>query len=594
MFCFRMSYLILILQAFAYNNTGIRQRGNGCFWAKYLDENTIVSNVIDCNFAKLNNLCMKEAKICPAAKAAHLSASVQSSTINERKKRSIECSDENSINSECDATNSVTNIDPENPLELIFNPAKSGDREELMKEAKKEYQDNFSGMDIKSSYDALFEILWYTQVPCFDVGNVTSVRQFEYGMIKSCMWKGIKLPCSNIFTASPTDRGMCCSFNVQAAEKMFKSGDYQNMIQKMQERDRSLAFDLNESWSKPARETQNFKPEAGVAKGLTLVLDSHSDVLSGSSISDDFQGFLAVVNDNKQFPITTQKSVLIRPGHYNLVSIHATKVSARRDIEKYEPAKRLCYFNEESSLNAHKNYSQSNCKLECQVNQVLIALKAKNHSVCSPWFFPTIKAEYPMCDPWEAQEFQNQMRIIGDAECNHCYPDCDTTEIQATASAAPFTRCDFKNVDISPLCTIDTASISDPPKWGHVVLEEYKAKGDIPSYVMDIVKTNKRKYIMEGDKRKEGQRGKELFPATNNQDMSYDAYEKDIATVTFFFESSNSFEFLRQSKTTMINYISQVGGLLGLCLGFSLISAIEIIYWFTLKLFRSMISDSIK
>ena len=88
------------------------------------------------------------------------------SPINERKKRSTECSDEDSINSECDATNSVTNIDPENPLELIFNPAKSGDREELMKEAKKEYQDNFSGMDIKSSYDALFEILWYTQVPC--------------------------------------------------------------------------------------------------------------------------------------------------------------------------------------------------------------------------------------------------------------------------------------------------------------------------------------------------------------------------------------------------------------------------------------------
>ena len=168
----------------------------------------------------------------------------------------------------------------------------------------------------------LFEILWYTQVPCFDVANVTSDKQHEHAMIKSCMWKGIKIPCSKVFTASPTDRGMCCTFNVQAAEKMFKTGDYQTMIKKMQDQDESKAFDLFESWPELKYDYQKFGPEAGVSNGLHLLLDSHSDLLSGSSISDDFQGFIAVVNDNKQFPITSQKSVLIRPGHHNLVSIN--------------------------------------------------------------------------------------------------------------------------------------------------------------------------------------------------------------------------------------------------------------------------------
>ena len=39
---------------------------------------------------------------------------------------------------------------------------------------------------------------------------------------------------------------------------------------------------------------------------------------------------------------------------------------------------------------------------------------------------------------------------------------------------------------------------------------------------------------------------------------------------------------------TINNYISQVGGLMGLCLGFSFLSAIELIYWFTFRLIKNM------
>jgi hypothetical protein len=143
-------------------------------------------------------------------------------------------------------------------------------------------------------------------------------------------------------------------------------------------------------------------------------------------------------------------------------------------------------------------------------------------------------------------------------------------------------------VDISPLCTIEPEKVPYPPKWGQNVLQEYNTKGKVPDYVMEKVASNKRLNVKNEDKRSTTQHGKELFTLTNNEEKVYDAYEKDIATVTFFFESSNAFDFLRQSKTTMIGYISQVGGLLGLCLGFSFISAVEILYWFTFKFVRNM------
>ena len=37
---------------------------------------------------------------------------------------------------------------------------------------------------------------------------------------------------------------------------------------------------------------------------------------------------------------------------------------------------------------------------------------------------------------------------------------------------------------------------------------------------------------------------------------------------------------------TWLDFISSLGGICGLCLGISFISVIEIVYWFTLRLFR--------
>ena len=215
---------------------------------------------------------------------------------------------------------------------------------------------------------------------------------------------------------------------------------------------------------------------------------------------------------------------------------------------------------------------------------------------CMPWYFPiTNDSNARLCDPWEAREFRKIMSKIPVNNCSHCLPDCNATMYKASTTAAPIRRCDYKNLGVNFLCTFDEqiqGKRLEPSMWADNVLKQYMEEvKEIPDYLKTLEqRSNKRLYVDEKAA------GKQVFSASNVEidgsgqkiPKSYDAYEKDIAMVTFFFESSTIFEFKREQRMTLVGYISQMGGLLGLCMGFSFISAVEILYWFTIRMARNI------
>ena len=229
-------------------------------------------------------------------------------------------------------------------------------------QAKAEFKESFRKMNLDKSYKALFEILWYTQLPCFDVENVTSEFPDQYGMLKGCFWKDKEVPCSKVFDTFPTDQGMCCTFNMEKAEKMFQNGKYTDMVQYMQTRDQNMSYDRK--FDMP--ELFDLISEAGRSKGLHVILDAHSNLLAGGSVPHDFDGFVAIIDSKNQYPMTARKSVLLRPGHNNFVSMSATKITSG-NIQSIEPEKRNCFFSGERQMDIHNNYTQANCIFECQL-----------------------------------------------------------------------------------------------------------------------------------------------------------------------------------------------------------------------------------
>ena len=175
------------------------------------------------------------------------------------------------------------------------------------------------------------------------------------------------------------------------------------------------------------------------------------------------------------------------------------------------------------------------------------------------------------------------------SRCSHCLPDCSSTMYDSSVTTAPFRRCDYKNLGVSPLCSLN--SDIQPQIWSENLFKEYaSADTELPEYVTNLVgdrtypRTNKRHYVHN-----QGQDVDEIVFSVQNQypDNTYDAYEKDIATVTFFFDSPTAFVYERKARMTWVDFISQMGGLFGLCMGFSLISFIEIGYWLTIRMAKN-------
>ena len=81
-------------------------------------------------------------------------------------------------------------------LDTLLNPSKKGDKQKSMDQAReccthddtgdvvgtylqarRMYRSSFEALDMEAAYSSMFELLWYSQLPCFDVERYTSTHR---------------------------------------------------------------------------------------------------------------------------------------------------------------------------------------------------------------------------------------------------------------------------------------------------------------------------------------------------------------------------------------------------------------------------------
>jgi hypothetical protein len=318
-------------------------------------------------------------------------------------------------------------------------------------------------VDFTAPFEAAFTTLWNAKLPCFDTVGMTAIDEGERGILKKCVWKGRTLPCSAIFTTFPTDQGMCCSFNMKAADEIFMDSQYTVLVKKLQDRDQNSSFENSTlpDWFINRNEPRS---QPGRNMGLQVFLDAHSDIIESLSVSRDFEGFTGLVTNPGSFPLTEIKGFEIRPGHNNKVAVSAVVIDADDNMRDLDPETRGCLFSDETDrIKLHKSYNQANCFLECALMFGQKKLKEGNNLTlaCTPWFFPFLNDGYSLCDPWQTVRIMQIMENdVTDDECSYCLPDCIQTIYQQTVSAQPIRRCDERNLQLTELCNLNSPDVS--------------------------------------------------------------------------------------------------------------------------------------
>ena len=131
-------------------------------------------------------------------------------------------------------------------LNKMLDPSREQERLNGNKISMARYRKEFRSINMVEGYPNFFEIMWYSQMPCFDVIGLTSQAKDEMSIVKRCLWKGRNVNCSAIFDTRPTDRGMCCTFNMEKVKDIFKESRYRETVFNMQQKDKNYSFDNTE------------------------------------------------------------------------------------------------------------------------------------------------------------------------------------------------------------------------------------------------------------------------------------------------------------------------------------------------------------
>ncbi|XP_012136271.1 pickpocket protein 28 isoform X2 [Megachile rotundata] len=351
-----------------------------------------------------------------------------------------------------------------------------------------------------------------------------NVSQSCNEMLHLCKWHGNITDCEKLFNPTMTDEGICCNFNsVHKKYLFYNPRDWSDL---------NITFPYTSiDWtpetgydSNVAVDSIPWRPYgAGQFYGLTLVLDA--DVAEYYCSSTASVGFKMLLHNPVETPKIAEFAFSVTPGEETRVIIAPRISTASKSITSVPQRKRKCFFTFERKLRYYRTYTQRNCVLECEANFT------QKICHCVQYYMPK-SSNTPICEKKDDNCATNARRAME----VKLYDD-DTGITTLNVSETPSCNCYPGCFEINYNVEISQSKLE--PSFA--IAENYVKKD--------------KKYFTE-----------------------------NMAVVHLFFVESQFTKYVKNELIGFTEFLSSTGGLLGLFMGFSFLSLVEVIYFATLRL----------
>ncbi|BES98474.1 Amiloride-sensitive sodium channel [Nesidiocoris tenuis] len=342
-------------------------------------------------------------------------------------------------------------------------------------------------------------------------------------MLVYCQWHGDPVPCDEIFNPNLTDEGMCCVFNRLKREFIFSNP--------------KDVSDLNVTFP---GEVYEWTPErgypdgmsfdtvprrargSGTHLGLTIVADAEMQQYYCSS--GNSKGFKILMSNPLETPKLMSFAVPLAPGSESKVIIVPKQVTSTKDLQSIAIEKRNCYFEAEKRLFFYKTYNQRSCILECEANYT-IALCG-----CVQYYMPKNETTR-ICGRNDAKCASNAQRKL-DISINDAFQNLSA-----------------KGIDV-PICACLPGCFE--LSYGFVLTSS------------PITTAFQIDQEMAGVK-----------------DTDY--FSENMGIIHFYYMEKHFSGTVKGVLFGFTEFLSNTGGLLGLFMGFSVLSGVEILYFLLIR-----------
>ncbi|CAH1959274.1 unnamed protein product [Acanthoscelides obtectus] len=348
-------------------------------------------------------------------------------------------------------------------------------------------------------------------------------------IFKYCSYLEKEPDCTEFFKPILTEEGVCYSFNILDKTDMFRDNVEFNLpdfhsTSQIQHWDVESGFTASQIHTYPQRALRIGQKNAFYVLMKTRKSDIEYECPMGES------GYRVILHFPSCYPDVTENHFTVPLGQSVTGVIIPHMIKTSEGVKRFHPQTRDCYFQSERPLKYFKVYTQANCLLECKTNYTL--------DICGCVGFHMPKTEgTPIC------LMEKLYSCMENVEWDVFYTVYnDYAVVEEEVKHPNFTQCDCR-----PMCT-------------DVSYRLEMSQNPILYSPGMFAKIN----------------DKEEFPM-----MHY-------SVLNLYFKTNHIETRERNELYSLSDVISNFGGLLGLFTGFSILSATEIVYFLSLRIWGNI------
>lgn len=337
-----------------------------------------------------------------------------------------------------------------------------------------------------------------------------------------------------------TEEGLCYSFNMMPSNSFFHAGTFHRS------RDYLNYSGVTPEWCPVRGYHKDAGPMAypmrafgpGYDQGLILHLATKTKELH-SNCTIMGQGFKVFLHSPLDFPRSAPHATFVPLDAIVQMTVkpneHRTSAELRRG---YSVKERQCYFPDERRLQFFRFYTQNNCQLECMANLTL------KECSCVKFYMPRLP-NTPICG--ERQE--------------DCVNKAAGNMYEQSDEEAPEDKHLLNQADPPCGCLSTCSNVWYESSISHTPLVKARLNASVPDLMLKA-----------GD-------------LTNVREPT------NFTIMMIFFADYHFLPIRRMEVFGTADLLASLGGLMGLCMGISLLSVIELFYWMLIRPFCQRIKQ---